>query len=68
MLAQRSGTERMREVLGRDQADTLAAVPVAQINLWRPIREPVKSSPLALLDASTLDPDDHRPGLRGLYR
>jgi hypothetical protein len=27
-------------------------------NHWRPISGPVKRSPLALLDASTLDPDD----------
>ena len=55
---ERSGLERIRDVLGSEQADALAAVPVAQINLWRPISGPVKRSPLALLDASTLDPDD----------
>ncbi|MDI5933519.1 CmcJ/NvfI family oxidoreductase [Halomonas kalidii] len=53
-----SGPERIRDVLGRDEAAALEAVPVAQINLWRPIRGPVKRSPLALLDASTLDPGD----------
>ena len=55
---ERSGPERVRDVLGSEQADALAAMPVAQINLWRPINGPVKRSPLALLDASTLDPDD----------
>ncbi|MCA8863957.1 MULTISPECIES: CmcJ/NvfI family oxidoreductase [unclassified Halomonas] len=55
---ERSGLERVRDVLGSEQADALAAMPVAQINLWRPISGPVKRSPLALLDASTLDPDD----------
>ncbi|MCH4565296.1 methyltransferase [Halomonas sp. EGI 63088] len=55
---ERSGPERIRDVLGRDEAAALEAVPVAQINLWRPIRGPVKRSPLALLDASTLDPGD----------
>ena len=55
---ERSGPERIRDALGGDQAVTLAAVPVAQINLWRPMSGPVKRSPLAVLDASTLDPDD----------
>ncbi|MFY0991212.1 CmcJ/NvfI family oxidoreductase [Halomonas sp. C05BenzN] len=53
-----SGPERIRDVLGRDEAAALEAVPVAQINLWRPIRGPVQRSPLALLDATTLDPGD----------
>ena len=55
---ERSGPERIRDALGGDQAVTLAAVPEAQINLWRPMSGPVKRSPLAVLDASTLDPDD----------
>ncbi|MFC3285078.1 CmcJ/NvfI family oxidoreductase [Litchfieldella rifensis] len=53
-----SGPERIRDVLGEEQATALADVPVAQINLWRPIHGPVKRSPLALLDASSLDPSD----------
>jgi hypothetical protein len=53
---ERSGPERIRDVLGQDQAAAL--VSVAQINLWRPMRGPVKRSPLAVLDASTLDPND----------
>jgi hypothetical protein len=52
----RSGPERIRDVLGQDQAGAL--VSVAQINLWRPMSGPVKRSPLAVLDASTLDPND----------
>jgi len=55
---ERSGPERIRDALGMDQAATLAAVPVVQINLWRPMSGPVKRSPLAVLDASTLDPND----------
>ncbi|PMR74050.1 CmcJ/NvfI family oxidoreductase [Billgrantia endophytica] len=55
---ERSGRERIRDVLGEEQAAELGDTPVAQINLWRPIRGPVKRSPLAVLDASTLDPDD----------
>ncbi|MDN3520162.1 CmcJ/NvfI family oxidoreductase [Halomonas ramblicola] len=55
---ERSGPERIREVLGEDRAAELGDVSVAQINLWRPISGPVKRSPLALLDASSLDLDD----------
>lgn len=55
---ERSGRERIRDVLGKEQAAALGDVPVAQINLWRPMRGPVKRSPLAILDASSLDPDD----------
>lgn len=50
---ERSGPERIRDVLGEEQA-----LSVAQINLWRPMSGPVKRSPLAVLDASTLDPND----------
>lgn len=52
----RSGPERIRDVLGLDQAAAL--VSVAQINLWRPMSGPVKRSPLAVLDASTLNSND----------
>ncbi|GHC36223.1 CmcJ/NvfI family oxidoreductase [Aidingimonas halophila] len=55
---ERSGRERIRDVLGEEEAARLGHVPVAQFNLWRPIFGPVKRSPLAVLDASTLDPDD----------
>ena len=53
-----SGPERIREVLGAEQAAAMAAMSVAQINVWRPISGPVKRSPLAVLDASTLAPND----------
>lgn len=54
----RSVRERVRDVLGKDEATRLENVPFAQFNLWRPIRGPVMRSPLALLDASTLDSED----------
>ncbi|WP_148253675.1 CmcJ/NvfI family oxidoreductase [Aidingimonas lacisalsi] len=55
---ERSGRERIRDVLGEEEAARMGNVPVVQINWWRPIRGPVKRSPLALLDASTLDHAD----------
>lgn len=55
---EQSGPERVRDVLGTQQADALANVAVAQVNVWRPIRGPVRRSPLAILDAATLEADD----------
>lgn len=55
---ERSGPQRVRDVLGFKQAQSLGTVPVAQVNVWRPIRGPVRRSPLALLDATSLDPHD----------
>lgn len=66
-----SGPQRVRDVLGAEQATALADTAVAQINLWRPVRGPVLRSPLALLDAASVDPDDllatdmHYPGRIG---
>ncbi|EPC04636.1 hypothetical protein L861_04765 [Litchfieldella anticariensis FP35 = DSM 16096] len=53
-----SGPQRIRDVLGEQEAEALKNVPVAQINLWRPIHGPVTRSPLAVLDAATLAPGD----------
>ncbi len=53
-----SGPERVRALLGADQAEALNGTRVAQVNVWRPIRSPVLRSPLALLDASSVAPKD----------
>ncbi|MDT0634477.1 CmcJ/NvfI family oxidoreductase [Spectribacter hydrogenoxidans] len=53
-----SGAQRVRDVLGAEEAARLRDTPFAQINVWRSIAGPVKRSPLALLDATSLDPDD----------
>ncbi|MDT0617220.1 CmcJ/NvfI family oxidoreductase [Salinisphaera sp. P385] len=53
-----SGEQRVRDVLGAEEAARLQGVPFAQINVWRSIAGPVKRSPLALLDATSLDPGD----------
>lgn len=53
-----SAPQRVRDLLGEAEAERLRKVPFVQINVWRPIAGPVKRSPLALLDASTLDPSD----------
>jgi hypothetical protein len=55
---EKSAPERVRDVLGEEQAAALADVPFAQINVWRPIRGPVQRSPITLLDAVSLSPED----------
>jgi hypothetical protein len=52
-----SGANRVREHLP-DEADELLKGRVQVINLWRPIRGPLRDSPLAMCDASTVAPDD----------
>ena len=52
----KSGPQRMKDVLGEDEAArlTAAGARIIQINVWRPIRGPVERSPLALADASSV--------------
>jgi hypothetical protein len=56
----KSGPQRVKELLGEDEAARLAAsgARVVQINVWRPIRGPVERSPLALADASSVRAED----------
>ena len=55
-----SGPKRFRELVGDAEADRLerARARIVQINVWRPIRGPVRRSPLALADASSVAPQD----------
>lgn len=55
-----SGIRRARdELLARgEDAERLLKYRFAIINVWRPIRGPVQDSPLAVCDASTVDPRD----------
>jgi hypothetical protein len=57
---ERSGPQRLRDLLGEAEAARLAAsgARVVQINVWRPIRGPVERSPLALADASSVRAED----------
>ena len=57
---EKSGPQRLKDLLGEDEARHLAAkdARVVQINVWRPIRGPVERSPLALADASSIRPED----------
>jgi hypothetical protein len=57
---EKSGPQRVRDLLGEAEAARLAAsgARIIQINVWRPIRGPVARSPLALADASSVRPED----------
>jgi hypothetical protein len=51
-----SGPQRAKDVLGEEEYDRLVEVGarILQVNVWRPISGPVKRSPLALADASSI--------------
>ena len=56
----RSAPQRVRDLLPNDAEDLLRGR-VQVINLWRPIRHPVYDAPLAICDASTVQPDELVP-------
>jgi hypothetical protein len=53
----KSGPQRVRDLLG-DEAEALLRHRYVFINVWRPIREPVLSSPLAICDARSIGLED----------
>jgi hypothetical protein len=57
----RSGPQRVRDLVGGDEAERLIERRFAVINVWRPLRGPVQQAPLAFCDASSLEPGDFVP-------
>ena len=55
-----SGPQRVRDFFG-DEAETLLRGRVQVINLWRPIRGPLRDAPLAVCDAASVAPEDLVP-------
>ena len=55
-----SGPQRVRDFLG-DEADELLRGRVQVINLWHPIRGPLRDAPLALCDAGSVGAGDLVP-------
>jgi hypothetical protein len=53
----RSGPQRVRDLMG-DEAEELLRGRVQVINMWRPIRGPLRDAPLAVCDSRTVAPDD----------
>jgi hypothetical protein len=56
----KSGPQRVRDFLG-DEAEALLKGRVQVINLWRPIRGPLRDAPLAVCDARSVAPGDLVP-------
>jgi hypothetical protein len=56
----KSGPQRVRDLLG-DEAEELLRGRVQVINLWRPIRGPLRDAPLAVCDASSVASSDLVP-------
>jgi len=52
-----SGPQRVRDILPQE-ADELLRRRFAIVQVWRPIRHPVETFPLAICDARTLAPED----------
>jgi hypothetical protein len=57
----KSGPRRVRDHLPAKEAEERLPHRFAEINVWRPIRGPVESSPLALCDALSIDSNDLVP-------
>ena len=56
----KSGPQRVRDFFG-DEAEELLRGRVQVINLWRPIRGPLRDAPLAVCDARSVAPGDLVP-------
>lgn len=56
-----SGPRRVRDHLPPAEAEELLKHRFAEINVWRPIRGPIESSPLAVCDARSIEPEDFVP-------
>jgi hypothetical protein len=52
-----SAPQRVRDLMG-EEAEALLARRFAIVQVWRPIRQPVESWPLAIADAQSLSPAD----------
>ncbi|MBV8056114.1 MAG: methyltransferase [Deltaproteobacteria bacterium] len=57
----KSGPRRVRDHLPPAEAEEALNHRFAEINVWRPIRGPIESSPLAVCDAKSIAPEDFVP-------
>jgi len=57
----KSGPRRVRDHLPPSEGEELLRNRFAEINVWRPIRGPVESTPLAVCDARSIEPRDFVP-------
>jgi hypothetical protein len=56
-----SGPRRVGEHLPQAEAEQRIGHRFAEINVWRPIRGPIESTPLAICDAQSIEPGDFVP-------
>ncbi len=54
----RSGPQRVRDILGEEAAEAVLQQRFTIVNVWRPIRNPVLTSPLAVCDAQSVLPEN----------
>jgi len=55
---ERSGPQRVRDLLPADEAEDLLKRRFVVVQIWRPIRTPVQQMPLAICDAQSIAPGD----------
>lgn len=55
---EKSGAQRVRDLLAEHELEALSGQRIAQVNVWRPSRGPVLRAPLGLIDAATVAPGD----------
>ena len=60
----RSAERRLRDELPKEEAAALLKRRFAIVNVWRPVREPVQSAPLAICDSGSVAPEDLIPSER----
>lgn len=53
-----SALRRVRDVVPAGDAERLLQHRIIEVNVWRPIRGPLRTRPLAVLDATSAQPDD----------
>jgi hypothetical protein len=53
-----SGPQRVRDLLPKDEAETLLRKRFSVIQVWRPVRNPVVSAPLAIADSQSIAVND----------
>jgi hypothetical protein len=53
-----SGPQRVRDILPEAEAESLLQKRFAIVQVWRAIRDPIETDPLAIAEAGTLSPDD----------
>ena len=53
-----SALRRVRDVVPAEDAERLLRHRIVEVNVWRPIRGPLQTMPLAMLDARSLGPGD----------